>query len=630
MKKLKISILSLLLLAGANLYAAVGYAIYPVPHEQIVGKGEVSLSGTVNIVCSKGIDKATRDRATQVLKEHGLQCRFSSSASKDMANLFLGVNGDKGKADKIVTSLKLSRDIFGKAKYDKHILSVSGEGKKATIVILGENTDATFCGLASLEQMLDSQPKQLSCVTLYDYADVKNRGIIEGYYGVPYSEEVTEDLFRFMARYKMNSYMYGAKSDPYHSQYWEKPYPLTITPEQKKIGMMTQGMMKNMAKVATENKVNFIWAIHPGTNFFDAKSDSVLGKIMDKYESMYKLGFRQFGVFVDDCGVPDDTASLNLGARRLTALQQLVDKRWNRKGVAPADTVKPLNYVPQLYAYSWVSKEKAERFFNSLSTTPSKTVIYITGRAVWTVPNNEDPELVKKWLGREVGWWWNYPCNDNDMDKIFVSDMYTNFHDEAHIDNNAKVPETLNVKTLISNPMQQGAASKIALFSIGDYAWNNAAFDEPKSFEAAVPAVVGKDYAAAFLTVMPYLRHYDFDSPWPTLAQMQRLAAACKTLTGMVTSKDEGTRLFYQDIEPWLKKVQDMADCAVVLLTKDQQSSEAVSKAVETVSWMDGTDKYNVEVLNGMGNDIKLSLRQATPAQKVLLPMLKKLSQTAK
>jgi hyaluronoglucosaminidase len=216
------------------------------------------------------------------------------------------------------------------------------------------------------------------------------------------------------------------------------------------------------------------------------------------------------------------------------------------------------------------------------------------------------------------------------MDKIFVSDMYTNFHDEAHIDNNAKVPETLNVKTLISNPMQQGAASKIALFSIGDYAWNNAAFDEPKSFEAAVPAVVGKDYAAAFLTVMPYLRHYDFDSPWPTLAQMQRLAAACKTLTGMVTSKDEGTRLFYQDIEPWLKKVQDMADCAVVLLTKDQQSSEAVSKAVETVSWMDGTDKYNVEVLNGMGNDIKLSLRQATPAQKVLLPMLKKLSQTAK
>lgn len=630
MRKIRIAILSLLLLAGANLYAAGGYTIYPVPHEQIVGQGTVTLSGTVNVVCSKAIDKATRDRAAQVLKEHGFQCRFASSISKSMTNLLLGVNGDKGAADKAATNLKLSREVFSKAKYDKHLLSVSGHGAVATIVILGENTDATFCGLASLEQMLDAQPKQLACVTLYDYADVKNRGIIEGYYGVPYSEEVTENLFRFMARYKMNSYMYGAKSDPYHSQYWEKPYPLTITPEQKKIGMMTQGMMRNMAKVATENKVNFIWAIHPGTNFFDVKSDSVLDKIMDKYESMYKLGMRQFGVFVDDCGVPDDTASLNLGARRLTALQQRVDKRWNRKGMAPADTVKPLNYVPQLYAYSWVSKEQAARFFQSLSATPAKTVIYITGRAVWTVPNNEDPKLVSQWLGREVGWWWNYPCNDNDMDKIFVSDMYTNFHDEAHIDNNAKVPETLSVKTLISNPMQQGAASKIALFSIGDYAWNNAAFNEPKSFEAAVPAVVGKDYAEAFLTVLPYLRHYDYDSPWPTLAQMQRLATACKKLTEMATSKDEDVRLFYQDIEPWLLKVNDMADCAVVLLTKDQQPAETVNKAVEMVSKMDDNDKYNVEVLNGMGNDIKLSFRQAAPAQKVLLPMLKKLAQTVK
>lgn len=624
--KLKITILAFMLLTGTSLWAAGAYTIYPTPHQQIEQAGTVTLARTVNVVCGKSIDQATRQRAEQVLKEHGLRCKWASAPKNGAANLLLGVNGDKGAADKAATSLRLSRALFASPKYDKHLLAVAGKGNAATIVILGENTDATFCGLASLEQMLDGRQGRLACVTIYDYADVKNRGIIEGYYGVPYSEEVTEDLFRFMARYKMNSYMYGAKSDLYHSQLWEKPYPLTITPEQKKIGMMTQDMMRNMAKVATANKVNFIWAIHPGTAFFDTKSDGVLGKIMEKYESMYKLGMRQFGVFVDDCGVPDDSASLNIGARRLTALQQLVDKRWNRKGAAPADTVKPLNYVPQLYAYSWVSKEQAGRFFHSLSATPKKTVIYITGKNIWSVPNNEDPAIVSKWLGREVGWWWNYPCNDNDMDKLFVSDMYANFHDEKHIDNDAKVTDSLSVKTLISNPMQQGAASKIALFSIGDYAWNNAAFDVRKSFEAAVPAVVGKQYAEAYLTVCPYLRHYDYDSPWPTLEQMRKLAAACKKLGELAKSDNEGARLFYDDIEPWLTKVNDMADCAIILLTKDSQTKEAVSRAVENVEKMDTDKKYDVEILNGMGKDIKIGSTQAKPAERVLLPMLKKLA----
>ena len=624
--KLKTTILAFMLMAGSSLFAAEAYTIYPIPHEQIAQAGAVTLGSTVNVVCGKGIDQATRQRAGQVLKEHGLKYKFSTATKKGTANLLLGVNGDKSAADKTATSLKLSRAVFAKPKYDKHIVAVAGKGNAATIVILGENTDATFCGLASLEQMLDEQQTKLTCVTIYDYADVKNRGVIEGYYGVPYSEEVTEDLFRFMARYKMNSYMYGAKSDPYHSQYWEKPYPQTITPEQKKIGMMTQDMMGNLAKVATANKVNFIWAIHPGTAFFNTESDDVLNKIMEKYESMYKLGMRQFGVFVDDCGVPEDSASLSIGAQRLTALQQLVDKKWNYKGAAPADTVKPLNYVPQLYAYSWVSKEKAGRFFRALSATPQKTVIYITGRNIWSVPNNEDPDIVSKWLGREVGWWWNYPCNDNDMDKLFVSGMYDNFRDEKHIDNDAKMPDSLGVKTLISNPMQQGAASKIALFSIGDYAWNNAAFNEPKSFEAAVPAVVGKDYAEAYFTVRPYLRHYDYDSPWPTLEQMRKLATACKKLKALANSDNEGARLFYNDIEPWLTKVNDMADCAIVLLTKDSQTKEAVNNAIETVKNIDGNKKYDVEILNGMGKDIKIGSTQANPAHKVLLPMLQKLA----
>jgi hyaluronoglucosaminidase len=105
--------------------------------------------------------------------------------------------------------------------------------------------------------MLEAQKGSLRKVRIYDYANTQYRGVIEGYYGVPYSKEVTEDLFRFMARYKMNTYMYGAKSDPYHSRYWEKPYPTSITQKEKELGYLSQDMLRSMTDVAHQCKVNF-------------------------------------------------------------------------------------------------------------------------------------------------------------------------------------------------------------------------------------------------------------------------------------------------------------------------------------------------------------------------------------
>ena len=85
------------------------------------------------------------------------------------------------------------------------------------MVILGEHTDAAFHALASLDLMLDKGINNLPGVTINDYADMQSRGLVEGYYGYPYSIEVKKDLMHFMKRHKMNTYLYGAKSDPYHS-----------------------------------------------------------------------------------------------------------------------------------------------------------------------------------------------------------------------------------------------------------------------------------------------------------------------------------------------------------------------------------------------------------------------------
>lgn len=626
MRKHIISVLALLCAFMAN--AQEKYTIYPIPHRQDSGDGTACLSATVNIVAGPQIDAATYNRAVRVLESAGLKAVKSDRIAKSASNLVLGVAGSGDRADLMADRYRLDRSLFSLEKYDRHILCLrGGSGSPAQIVILGENTDATFCGLASLEQILDKGTSDLQCVTIYDYADIRNRGVIEGYYGVPYSAAVTKDLFEFMARYKMNTYMYGAKSDPYHSRFWSDPYPETITPDQERIGYLSQDMIREITDVAHACKVNFIWAIHPGEAFIDAEDTGVNSRIMDKFESMYSLGVRQFGVFVDDVGVPYDEPALKLGADRLTDLQNRIDARWNSPSAAPGDIVKPLHYVPQLYAYSWTSRANARKFFESLSPVPSKINIYITGAAVWSVPNNEDLDVVKDFLGRPTSWWWNYPCNDNDMTKIFPMDMYSNFKDESHIENLARLDDGLATGTLIINPMQQGEISKISLFSVADYAWNESAFNNEKSWEAAFPAVAGKDLAPALRFIAPYLRYFDRDvlayavngykqsvaegtpRPGSVKSRLGQALEACLTLEALQTENP----LFYNDIKPWLLKFKAMATETISLLDGNAPSD---------IDFENDPD-FQFEILNGMGEDISLSKVSAEPAAEVLMPFIK-------
>ena len=623
------------LLAAAN----EPYTIYPVPQRQVAVSGTASFCKDVHIIAEPSVDEATVNRAKQVLEEHGLTPWTRIGGTRHlpdrMSVMYLGVNGSNTVLDKHFTDLtgvKIDRSIFDLPKYDRHILSLSVNEGTTIVSILGENTDAVFCGLASLEQMLDQGTTNLPCVTIYDYADVKNRGIIEGYYGVPYSADVTKDLFRFMARYKMNTYMYGAKSDPYHSRYWGDPYPTTITEDQQRIGYLTQDMMRDITKVAHETKVNFIWAIHPGKAFANAEDPQVLDKIMTKFASMHQLGVRQFGVFVDDVGVPSDPSIMKLCADNLTELQNRIDKSWNQAGTNDADTVKPLHYVPQLYAHGWVSQDRAREFYESLSSTPEKVSIYITGRDVWSVPNNDDLALVSSWLGRDLSWWWNYPCNDQDPTKLFVMDTYSNFRDETHINNLSRIEKRLaGLNTLIINPMQQGELSKVALFSVADYAWNNAAFNNFDSWDAAIPAVVGKERVEAFKKLAPYLRYYDNDAIGykvnnyykslkkdgvgnfkSLLAELHDVNNACQVIKDMKNSSNVSDRLFYNDVRPWLLKLEAMTAEAIAIFE---------GKTPPACNYDENPD-FQFETLGGMGEEISLKVLTAEPSNEHLMPLL--------
>ena len=95
------------------------------------------------------------------------------------------------------------------------------------------------------------------CITL----PIPLRGIVEGFYGTPWTFEDRADLIKFSGKNKLNAYIYAPKDDPYHRDKWRLPYPEDKIEE-----------LKNLVKLSIENKVRFIFAVSPGLDLnFDGE-----------------------------------------------------------------------------------------------------------------------------------------------------------------------------------------------------------------------------------------------------------------------------------------------------------------------------------------------------------------------
>ena len=55
-------------------------------------------------------------------------------------------------------------------------------------------------------------------------------GVVEGFYGTPWSHEARLRQLRFYGENKLNTYIYGSKDDLFHSSpNWREPYPEAVS-----------------------------------------------------------------------------------------------------------------------------------------------------------------------------------------------------------------------------------------------------------------------------------------------------------------------------------------------------------------------------------------------------------------
>ncbi|MBQ5663842.1 MAG: beta-N-acetylglucosaminidase domain-containing protein, partial [Bacteroidaceae bacterium] len=202
------------------------------PQPQKIKWGEAKAFNNNTSFKVKGLKTADTDATALLKKEINI-------AGKDVT-LIIGERGDK--AVKKYSSLIPQQS-------EGYYISITPK----EVVIAGNDERGTYYGVQTFLQIASAE--EVMCVTITDYPDIKTRGMVEGYYGNPYSEEDRKSMFDFFGKQKMNTYIYGPKDDIYHRAKWREEYPVA---EAEKL--------KEYVEVAKSNKVNFVWAIHPGND----------------------------------------------------------------------------------------------------------------------------------------------------------------------------------------------------------------------------------------------------------------------------------------------------------------------------------------------------------------------------
>ena len=459
--------------------ASKEYEIYPIPQSITYGEGALTLGKEANVVFEEGIDEATKNRLLEVLSLKGISHEVSEEIKEDKTNFLVGINDSKGIVDNYFVENNLKKEGHFE-KHDSHIVSV----KDNVVAVLGKNTDSSFYGLTSLKAIFNQlEGDSLRELLIYDYSDGQWRGFIEGYYGIPWSNENRMDLMKFGGDFKMNSYIFAPKDDEYHSLKWREPYPEDKLAE-----------IEEMVQVGINTKNKFIWTIHPflkdGMNFDTEENyKKDLEKIIAKFEQLYKVGVRQFGVLADDA---------EGDATNQVRLMEDLEKWRLEKG-----DVYEFIFVPKVYTKEAANGDVNNEYLKTISKMPKSIDIMWTGDVVLGYVTEETFKFFEEAVGRQAFMWLNWPVNDINNKRLLMGKG-------EMLD-----PTVTNFKGIVTNPMQEAQASKVALFAIADYGWNRASFDVDKSWKDSFK-YIDKDASEELYT---FAKHMSDPAPnWHGLA----------------------------------------------------------------------------------------------------------------
>ncbi|QNP74622.1 beta-N-acetylglucosaminidase domain-containing protein [Streptomyces roseirectus] len=440
--------------------------VWPTPRQITPGKGSRPVPDRVVEVVGEATDPAARRAVETALREAGAEDIVTVTAGHrpPPAALTVYVGGPAENPDTARALRRLHAPAPDGLPAEGYVLAAA----RGTLALSGAGPAGTFYAAQTLRQLLADN--RLPDVTVRDWPAARLRGVIEGFYGTPWSHAARLAQLDFYGRTKQNVYVYSPKDDAYLRARWRDEYPPAAL-----------ARLKELVDRAGENHVRFTYALSPGLSVCYSSPDDIAA-LVRKFASLYDIGVRSFAIPLDDISytkwncAADEARFGTGGGAAGTAQSYLLNEAWaafseGRPGLGP------LEMVPTEYS--------------DLADSPYKTalrehlgedvVVEWTGTA--TIPpviTTAQVEQARQVYGHPVLVWDNYPVNDYVTTRLLLG-PYT-----------GREPGVATAAVgVTANPMVQAEASKLALFTSAAYLWNPHAYDPRKAFLASVRDLAG-------------------------------------------------------------------------------------------------------------------------------------------
>ncbi|MFG2465789.1 beta-N-acetylglucosaminidase domain-containing protein [Streptomyces canus] len=453
---------------------------WPTPQKITVGHGRLPVPDRVVEVVGAGSDPSARKVVEAALKAAGADriTRVDAGDRPPPSDLTVYLGGPGENSATARTLRQLGAASPSGLAPGGYVLASGRSHGQALLALSGVDTTGTFYAAQTLRQLLADQ-RQLPVVKVRDWPTAALRGVIEGFYGTPWTHAERLAQLDFYGRTKQNVYVYSPKDDDYLRARWRDEYPAAALDR-----------LKELVDRADADHVRFTYALSPGLSVCYS-SDADITALTAKFDSLYAIGVRSFAIPLDDISYtkwncPEDEREFGTGGGAAGAAQaQLLNTAWKRFS-ADHTGLRPLEMVPTEYS------DLADSPYKKALREQLDPAVVVEWTGVGVIAPTITAEQVKQArevYGHPILVWDNYPVNDYVTSRLLLG-PYT-----------GREPGVASAATgVTANPMVQGEASRIALFTSAAYLWNPTAYDPGKAFAASVQDLAGP-HAAKWLRI---------------------------------------------------------------------------------------------------------------------------------
>lgn len=297
--------------------------------------------------------------------------------------------------------------------------------------------------------------------------DFAARGVVEGFYGKPWTHEQRLRGLKNFGDFNMNTYFLAPKDVPWQRFNWRQPFEsefLNSTQELIEVGRL--------------NAIDIVTCVSPGLSVKYSDENDV-DAVITRYKQLFDLGARHFGLLWDDIAWElQHQEDLENYLSTAAAHADFTNRVWAK--LLALDPKVALTVCPMHY-----SGRGNEPYLHEVGRAlHSRINLMWTGRSIISeYLDISDAVIFERTTLRPPMYWDNFPVNDGGLQKnLYIGPV-----------RGREVGLHKYSAGLLSNPMLQFEMSQIPLFTIGEYLWNSASYNPELSWEKALVQLIADE-----------------------------------------------------------------------------------------------------------------------------------------